>query len=395
MATCILLPITNSINLTISQCFKDMHDEFLSKRLDERKEQQLLRSLRLPTQGIVDFCSNDYLGIVTNDRISAAERINSDRRCRSGATGSRLLSGNYPLLEEAEEKIASFHQAEAGLIYNSGYDANLGLLSCVPQRNDVVIFDSLSHASIRDGIRLSRAASYSFQHNDMNDLEKKLQLAVSQKFNNRFVVTESLFSMDGDLAPLREMVNLCKSYDAHVVVDEAHATGVIGDNGEGLVQEYQLQDEIFARIHTFGKAVGTHGAVVLGSKQLKSYLINFSRALIYTTALPEIAIHHLLLSYAIFPSMNEERKRLRELAALFQRLPIHYEKLKSNTAIQGVIIPGNERARTLAEKLQARNFDIRPILYPTVPKGMERFRIVLHSFNTEDEIVDLAAALAD
>src|SRR6478672_4886879 len=196
-----------------------MDDEFLSKKLDERKQQQLLRTLRLPAPGSVDFCSNDYLGMVTNDLIGAIERKDSGAKWRTGATGSRLLSGNYPLIDEAEEKIANFHEAESALIYNSGYDANVGLLSCVPQRNDVLIFDSLSHASIRDGNRLSFAASYSFQHNDLGELEKKLQIAVEEKSANRFVVTESVFSMDGDLAPLKEMVSLCKKYEANLIVD--------------------------------------------------------------------------------------------------------------------------------------------------------------------------------
>jgi 8-amino-7-oxononanoate synthase len=371
-----------------------MEDEFLSKRLEERKQQQLSRSLKLSAPGSIDFCSNDYLGIVTNDLIGTIEKIESRTKWKTGATGSRLLSGNYPLIEEAEEKIAAFHQAEAALIFNSGYDANVGLLSCVPQRNDVVIFDSLSHASIRDGIRLSFAASYSFQHNDLSELEKKLEVAVEEKSNNRFVVTESVFSMDGDIAPLQDILRVCSKYDAKLIVDEAHATGVVGESGEGLVQVLQLQNEIFARVHTFGKALGVHGAVVLGSNRLKEYLINFSRAFIYTTALPEMSIHHLLETYLIFPSLNKERKKLHDLVTLFQELPIGLEKLKSNSAIQGVVVPGNEAARNLATKLQKNNFDIRAILYPTVPKGMERLRIVLHSFNTEEQIVELAKVLS-
>jgi 8-amino-7-oxononanoate synthase len=298
------------------------------------------------------------------------------------------------LIEEAEETIARFHDAASALIFNSGYDANLGLLSCVPQRNDTVFFDSLSHASIRDGIRLSFATSHSFQHNDLIDLEKKLQVAHKEKTANCFVVTESVFSMDGDLAPIREMNLMCRKYDANLIIDEAHATGVIGSKGEGLVQEYQLQNEIFARVHTFGKALGAHGAVVLGRKSLKDYLINFCRPLVYTTALPESSVHHLLTSYSIFPQLNEERKELQNLIQLFQSLSFKYETLKSSTAVQGMIIPGNQETRSVATKLQQKNFDVRPILYPTVPKGKERLRIVLHSFNTFEQILELAKYLS-
>jgi 8-amino-7-oxononanoate synthase len=370
-----------------------MEDDFLSKKLQMREEQHLLRSLKLPITNSMDFCSNDYLGIVTNKLISQNKNESASVILRSGSTGSRLLSGNYALIEEAEHQISGFHQAEAGLIFNSGYDANVGLISCVAQKNDLVIYDALSHASIRDGIRLSFAKSYSFLHNDIPDLEKKLETAKGEAVENIFVVTESVFSMDGDQAPLNEMVSLCKKYNANIIVDEAHATGLIGDKGEGLVQHLKLQEEIFARVHTFGKAVGVQGAIVLGSQQLKKYLINFSRALIYTTALPEWTIHHLLNSYAIFPKLNEERKKLTRMIDLFQGLSIQYKKLQSHTPIQGVIIPGNEEARNVARALQEKDFDIRAILYPSVPKGQERLRIVLHSFNTEEQIENLGRLL--
>jgi len=368
-----------------------MQDEFLFKRLEERKEQHSFRSLKIPPARSIDFCSNDYLGIVRN-KLLARKPTDGGLQLRSGSTGSRLLSGNYEMIEEAEKVIAAFHQAQASLLFNSGYDANLGLLSCVPQRNDVIFFDSLSHASIRDGIRLSFATSHSFQHNDLVELEKKLQ-GVQEEKSNRFVVTESVFSMDGDYSPLRDMVMLCKKYGANLIVDEAHATGVVGNKGEGLVQQLQLQNHIFARVHTFGKALGTHGAVVLGSSELRDYLINFCRPFIYTTSLPETSIHDLLMSYEIFPTLNNERQHLERLINVFQQLSIRYEKLTSSTAIQGVIVPGNEEARSLASRLQEKNFDIRAILYPTVPKGMERLRIVLHAFNTEKEIEELVKQL--
>src|SRR6478735_8826337 len=201
-------------------------DDFLQKKLKERIENHSLRELRLPERK-TDFCSNDYLGIVKNSRLQT-----SDSRLSSGSTGSRLLSGNYGLIEETETQIAFFHQSEAALIFNSGYDANIGLLSAVPQKGDTILYDQLCHASLRDGIRLSFAQSFSFAHNDMAELEKKLK----SSSGNIFMATESIFSMDGDLCPLTHLVHLSKKYNAHLIIDEAHAIGIIGENGEGLCQ---------------------------------------------------------------------------------------------------------------------------------------------------------------
>jgi 8-amino-7-oxononanoate synthase len=363
-------------------------DNFLDRKLDERKEQHAFRQLRLPI-GMTDFCSNDYLGIATHDLLKIGP-------LRHGSTGSRLLAGNYSLIAETERLLAAFHAAEAGLIFNSGYDANLGVLSCIPRRGDTIFYDALSHASIRDGIRLSFARSFSFLHNDFTDLEKKLQTASdagSGASGEIFVVTESVFSMDGDLAPLPELTALCRKYKARLIIDEAHATGVVGPKGAGLVQEKGLQEECFARIHTFGKAVGCHGAVVLGSHRLRDFLVNFSRPFIYTTALPPSSVQAIRAAYECFPGMKAERQHLQELIGRFQQTPLDFERLDSNTPIQAVIVPGNEAVRAAAEKLQAARLDVRPILYPTVPKGSERLRIVLHSFNTFGELDALTALL--
>lgn len=359
-------------------------DDFLQKKLQERIHNGSLRSLHLP-KGI-DFCSNDYLGIVKNNRL---DKWMDGKLFQHGSTGSRLLSGNNALAEETEAMIAGFHKADAALLFNSGYDANLGLLSAVPQKGDTILYDHLSHASIRDGIRLSFAQSFSFAHNDMNDLEKKLSHATGTVF----IVTESVFSMDGDLCPLQELVLLADQYKAHLIIDEAHATGLVGEKGEGLVQQLGFQQKIFARVHTFGKACGCHGAVVLGSEQLRSYLVNFARSLVYTTALPEQAIAAIRASYSCFPLMQDERNQLDQLIGQFQSAGIRYEKLQSATPIQAVLIGGNEQTRALAGKLQQAGLDIRPILYPTVPKGKERLRIVLHAFNTPEELQVLTSLL--
>ena len=368
-----------------------MNESFLDKKLQDRIDANALRTLVVNLNKFdnnrVDFCSNDYLGIVKNKLL---ERIISPDLSH-GSTGSRLLSGNYTLIEETEKMIARFHDGEAGLIFNSGYDANTGLLSSVPQKNDTIIYDKLSHASLRDGIRLSFATAFSFLHNDLKDLEKKLSSADAN--SQLFVVTESVFSMDGDFAPLKEITALCEKYNAALIVDEAHATGVVGEKGEGLVQKLNLQEKCFARIHTFGKACGAHGAIIVGSEKLRKYLVNFSRQFIYSTALPPAAVEAIAVSYKTFPALQKERNHINELIGVFKKADLKYKMLPSETPIQIVIIPGNEEVKKVAKNLQENNFDIRAILYPSVPKGQERLRIVLHSFNKKEEVEGLIALL--
>jgi 8-amino-7-oxononanoate synthase len=359
---------------------------FIRQKLDQRIADNSLRQL-IVRKNFVDFCSNDYLGINTTNLLGG----DSKDAWRHGSGGARTLSGNYDAIEEAETEIAAFHDAEAALIFNSGYTANLGLMSCLPQRSDTILYDFLSHASLRDGIRLSTATSFSFDHNDINDLEIKLKNA---KGNNKYVVTESLFSMDGDFAPLEKIVPLCERYGALLIVDEAHATGVVGEKGEGLVQQLGLQKRIFARIHTFGKALGVHGAAILGSAELKNYLINFSRPFIFTTALPEYTIQCIRKSYSLFPFMTEERARLEKLIQRFRYADFRFEKLDSSSPIQGLVIPGNDHVKRIAGMLSGHELDVRPILYPTVPKGKERLRINLHSFNNEKDVIKLIGLLS-
>lgn len=359
-----------------------MHaDDFLQARLDERIQLNALRQLTLRKANI-DFCSNDYLGIATRG-------LYNDLKANHGSKGSRLLAGNYALAEETESLIASFHQAEAALLFNSGFDANLGVLGSIPQKGDTVLYDQLSHASIRDGIRLSNATAYSFLHNDLEDLEKKCKASNSRLF----IVTEAVFSMDGDYAPLEQMLSIAKKYDAHLIVDEAHAIGVTGNHGAGLSQSLQLHQDVFCRIYTYGKAGGCHGAAVTGSKRLREYLINFARSLIYTTALPPLTTAAIQKFYLLLPQMNHERKQLAANIQLFRNAALRFQKLDSATAIQGIFCEGNQGAKAIANTLQENDLDVRPVLYPTVPKGKERLRIILHSFNTEAEVNSLIQLL--
>lgn len=367
-----------------------MKEDFLLAQLAQRKEQHAFRELRLPAAGMVDFCSNDYLGLAKSMGMQeAVHNLLAARPFAHGSAGSRLLAGNNTWVEDTELMLADFHQSPAALIYNSGYDANVGLFSSVPQKGDTIIYDSLIHASIRDGIRLSRAQAFSFLHNDIQDLEKKLANATG----NVFVAVESVYSMDGDFAPLAAMVAVCERAGAYLIVDEAHATGVVGAKGEGLVQHLGLQAQCFARVHTFGKAVGCHGAVVLGSKTLRDYQINYSRSFIYTTALPPTAMAAIMASYDLFPYMQEARQHLSALIARFRKGVATLDTLPSETPIQVVLSPGNAAIRELAARLQAAGLDIRAIMHPTVPRGSERLRIVLHSFNTEEEVDRIIHAL--
>jgi 8-amino-7-oxononanoate synthase len=353
-------------------------DIILQQRLDERKANGLLRELVCP-DGKIDFSSNDYLGFA---QLPQLKNI-ADNNLASGSTGSRLISGNSQLAEETEKLIAQFHKAEAALIFNSGYMANCGLFSCIASKQDTFIADEYIHASIIDGMRLSHANRYKFKHNDLLDLEKKLQ----QSTGNRFIVIESIYSMDGDEAPLKKIIALSKKYDTLVIVDEAHANGVFGENGEGLVIKYNLQDEVYASVYTFGKALGLHGAVVTGSDALRNFLINYARAFIYTTALPPHTYLQIQQVYKLLPTAN--RTKLFELIEYFkssiQQLK-NISFIESYSPIQAITIADNFKAKALANHLNEKGFFIKAILSPTVAVGTERLRICLHSFNTKEQI---------
>jgi 8-amino-7-oxononanoate synthase len=367
-------------------------EKFIQQKLHQRKHDDNFRVLKTAS-GLIDFCSNDYLGFARSEELKALVEAELQKypNYLNGSGGSRLLSGNTVFTEELEQQIADFHQAEAGLIFNSGYDANLGLFSCLPQRGDTIITDELIHACIIDGARLSLANRFSFKHNDLDDLEKKLKNAKGICY----IAVESVYSMDGDEAPLQEIIQLTIKYNANLIVDEAHATGVFGG---GLVQQQQLENQVFARTVTFGKALGSHGAIVLGSDNLRNYLINFARSFIYTTA---PAFHQLLttkMAYQLLENSTEKQQRLSKLISIFKNtLQKKHSNLliESNSAIQSILIPGNANAKQMAQQLQKNGFDVRAILSPTVAAGMERLRICIHTYNTEEEIIGLTSAISN
>lgn len=376
----------------------------LASKLEIRKQNNALRKLSLPNN-FIDFSSNDYIGFSKKKAIfEETHQYLMDSDCiQNGATGSRLISGNHKIYQEAEIYIAQFHQSESALIFNSGYDANVGFFSSVPQKGDLILYDELCHASIRDGIQLSNAKSYKFKHNDFEDLEKLIQRCHIERsrdalINEVYIVTETVFSMDGDCPNMEELVAVSEKYGCHLVVDEAHSLGVFGSTGEGLVQMLSLQDQVFARIMTFGKGLGCHGAAIVGSQELKDYLVNFARSFIYTTGLSPHSVATILVGYKHLQSEKEIIEKLRENIVHFNQekniLGLKPMFVRSKSAIQSAIIPGNQKVKSIASQLDKKGFDVKAILSPTVPEGQERLRFCLHSYNSNEEISEVLALLS-
>lgn len=356
----------------------------IEQKLKLRKQEGTFRSLLSANSGI-DFWSNDYLGYA---RISYSNSENT------GSTGSRLISGNSIFTEQVEQELAIFFKGEAALLFNSGYDANVGILSCVPQKNDIVIYDEHIHASMRDGIRLSFAKSYGFKHNSPEDLEKKLQIESGEN-GIKFVCIESLYSMGGDVPPLLKIIELCEKHNAHLIVDEAHSGGVYGESGEGFSTALGFENRIFARIFTFGKAFGSHGASVIGSKQLREYLINYSRSFIYTTALPKSSVAHIRENIRKSEFL-ENRKQLFQNIRYFRSLIDEYyisSVSAVNSPIQMIRIGNKVETEQKAFFLRENGFLVKAIVSPTVKQGEEAIRICIHAFNTEGEISQLVEKL--
>ena len=383
----------------------------LTDKLEIRKQNNALRKLPLPNK-LTDFSSNDYIGFSKNKAIfEETHQYLIDSDClQNGATGSRLISGNHKVYQEAETHIANFHQTVSALIFNSGYDANVGFFSSVPQKGDLILYDELCHASIRDGIQLSNAKSYKFKHNDFEDLErlivncnesKRGHLANTSSFQlpaSIYIVTETVFSMDGDCPNMEELVAVSEKYGCYLVVDEAHALGVFGSTGEGLVQMLGLQDQVFARIMTFGKGLGCHGAAIVGSFQLKDYLVNFSRSFIYTTGLSPHSVATILVGYQHLETEKKTIEQLRENIVHFNQeknlLGLKPMFVWSKSAIQSAIIPGNQNVKSIAKQIQEKGFDVKAILSPTVPEGQERLRFCIHSYNSKEEISEVLGLLS-
>lgn len=351
-----------------------------------------MRSLTT-SNGLIDFSSNDYLGFSKED-------FHNDEKNSHGATGSRLLSGNSTLTEKTEQTIAEYHQAQSALLFTSGYLANLGVISTVARRGDLILYDALCHASIREGIKLSSAKAVKFKHNDLDHLETLIKKFKGDERQQVYVITESVFSMDGDSPELRRLSELISGHDhVHLILDEAHSLGIHGQRGEGLCQVIGLEQVPIIRIVTFGKALGIHGAAVLCSNELRKFLINFCRPFIYTTALPDAVVWRIQASYKALAARHPAISKLQENIDFFNQQilwqGLRHRFRESDTPIQIFDCKGANHARSIEKVLRESGYDVRAILSPTVPEGRERLRICLHSFNSKPQMEGLITLLAN
>lgn len=361
----------------------------MAEELETLREDSQLRTL--DHLGGINLCSNDYLGLACDARLKQAVIASVANTGTMGSTGSRLLSGNSREWEELETEFAGFAGTEAALYFGSGYAANVGLLSCLLRPGDIVFSDALNHASLIDGMRLSGAQKVIYPHGDVQFLESAL-CEKKGSAGASVIVTESVFSMEGDVAPLDALVRLAKKYDADLVIDEAHATGVCGPEGRGIAAELGVHRELLAVVHTCGKALASAGAFVCCGTELKNYLVNRARTFIFSTAMPPYMAGQIRAALALARAADDRRTHLHKTAATLR------EKLNaagigtapSTTHIIPVFLGSNEAALHVAAELQANGFAVKAIRPPTVPAGTARVRISLTSRITLEEIGRLA-----
>ena len=349
-------------------------EESMKRQLKEREQSGIMRSLRVDDCEI-DFYSNDYLSL---------SGLNKDYQFKEAPGSSRLIAGNTHMHEELESQIARLFEQDTSLLFNSGYAANVGVLSSIPKKDDLILFDELSHASIKDGIRLSLAKGIRFKHNDIHDLKLKLE---SHNKSRCFVVTEGLFSMDGNFGKVKEIDVVCKTHGAYLIVDEAHSGGTFGNEGKGLCATLGVNP--FITIYTLGKAFGSHGAAVTCSQSTKDYLINFARTFIYTTALPQSVVHrsiHILQSELI----AERAKQLQSVIEIFNELFKNYD-FKSDLRSPIKIYTSDKiiLLKSIEQSCLKHGIGTKAIFPPTVPKGKSCIRISLHAHQTKDEMKKL------
>jgi 8-amino-7-oxononanoate synthase len=358
----------------------------IRKRLEQRRQDGNYRILPRTSYGN-DFYSNDYLGFAKSQQIY--ERVSDLTAVASladgklnGSTGSRLLSGNNVYVEELEKELTRFFKSDSALVFNSGFNLNMGLLSNVATDGDVILLDQNIHASLKVGAKLSQAETYYFHHNNLEHLEKRLISLRKKKDGLFFVITEGLFSMDGDIPDLISMLELCEKYGAHLIVDEAHSAGIYGDYGEGLVAKYGLEKKVFCRVITFGKAFGSFGAALLGPNYLKECFINFCPSFIYTTSMPLNSV--LTTTTALQYRKNSDQ----EIKTLLNNCQYFADQMDTNFIgpIFSFQFKSLEILKKCTEECKKENIKLLPIMSPTVQKGKERIRVCIHSFNTKEEM---------
>jgi 8-amino-7-oxononanoate synthase len=378
--------------------------DFVNHELQFQNEAGLLRSL-FPLEGtqrgviktsgktLVDFSSNDYLGLADHPAL-IEEAKEAMEEWGAGARASRLMSGDLEIHHRLESAIAALKGKEAGLLFGSGYLANTGIIPALCGRDDVIYSDHLNHASIVDGVLLSRARFYRFRHNDPNHLEDLLK-SHRARYRRALIVVESLYSMEGDLAPVSELLELRRRYEAILMIDEAHATGVFGAKGEGLISQ-AMAEAVDVILGTFGKALGGYGAFVAVSNQMRRFLLNRARTFIFSTALPPPVIGVNLAAVKLLDKEPERRNRVYKLASELRRAL--REDLGLNTPSESQIVPviaGDSRsALNLAESLQGAGFFVKAIRPPTVPEGMARIRLSVTANHSAGDVHRLLEALS-
>ncbi|HXA77162.1 MAG TPA: 8-amino-7-oxononanoate synthase [Candidatus Acidoferrales bacterium] len=367
-------------------------NERMAQRLDSLRAQSQLRTLDTPAG--INLNSNDYLGLATDPRLKQAVLDAVVQTTTVGSTGSRLLSGNSHEWEEAESEFADFAGTEAALYFGSGYAANLGLLTSILKPRDIVFSDARNHASLIDGIRLSGAAKVIYPHRDLSFLEDALR-ENSGVGGSKVIVSETVFSMEGDIAPITDLLRLARTYGAAVVLDEAHATGVLGPHGRGIAAQHACEGEILAIVHTCGKALASAGAFVCGGKTLKEYLVNCARTFIFSTAMPPYFARHIQAALALARQEDAARAHLREIASLLREdlAARGFDCGTSATHIVPVMLGSNEMALHVASEVQRCGFAVRAIRPPTVPVGSARVRFSLTSRLSLDDLRRLAQAM--
>ncbi|WP_257350203.1 8-amino-7-oxononanoate synthase [Pseudalkalibacillus decolorationis] len=341
--------------------------------------------LRINGKKMLNLASNNYLGYAGDERLKKA-MIEAVDKYGAGATASRLIVGNHPLYKETEAALIKWKRAEAGIIVNSGYTGNLGIISALLGRGDYVFSDKLNHASIVDGVVLSRAKHQRYRHNDLKHLESLLQKAPADK--RKLIVTDSLFSMDGDFAHLVELIQLKEQYNAILMVDEAHSSGIYGKNGEGYAHHLNLQNRIDIQMGTFSKALGSFGAYVIGKKWLIDYLTNRMRSFIYSTALPPAVLGAAKTAIEIVQFEPERRASLQTNARYFREalIDLGFDIGGSESQIVPVIIGENETTMMFAKALQKEGIAAVPVRPPTVPENEARIRFTLTAAHQKEDL---------
>ncbi len=380
----------------------------LKEEIEAIQETGLYRSLKTITSDVgtyvefqgrrlLNFSSNNYLGLANDHRLKDAA-IQATEQFGTSSGASRLITGSMSLHQQLEEKIAQFKNTDAALVFNSGYQANLGILTALMREGDEIFSDELNHASIIDACKLSKATTKVYRHNDVNHLEQIVGAGILPPSNTgrrRIIVTDSVFSMDGDLAPLEALANLAEKYECFLMVDEAHATGVFGKNGKGLVEATwpegvsDFLKEYLIQMGTFGKALGSFGAYVAASNEVIELLINKARSFIYTTSLPPGVLAASLKAIEIVEQEPELREKLWEnIGCLSKQI-----NQKVQSPIIPIIIGSSEKALSLSQTLFEQGFWVGAIRYPTVAKGSERLRLTVMTTHEKEMIVQLLESL--